>query len=97
MDDSVKRILIIIGKLYIGGAERVAYDIGMCAETRKYRFVAAVCVEEEGECQRPARARCLRCRTMRSTGGVSVRARTCSTSSEEQTARQPLRNSSMAF
>lgn len=35
MDDSVKRILII-GKLYIGGAERVAYDIGMCAENGGY-------------------------------------------------------------
>lgn len=36
MEDSVKRILIIIGKLYIGGAERVAYDVGMCAENGGY-------------------------------------------------------------
>ena len=35
MDDSVK-IILIIGKRYIGGAERVAYDIGMCAENGGY-------------------------------------------------------------
>lgn len=49
MDDSVKRILIIIGKLYIGGAERVAYDIGMCAETRKYEIHYVVFGDEVGE------------------------------------------------
>ena len=48
MDDSVKRILIIIGKLYIGGAERVAYDIGMCAETRKYEIHYVVFGDEVG-------------------------------------------------
>lgn len=38
MVDSMKKVLIIIGKLYIGGAERVARDIGFYADPEKFEI-----------------------------------------------------------
>lgn len=44
----MKNILIIIGKLYIGGAEKVGRDIGYYADKTKYRIHYIVFEEEVG-------------------------------------------------
>ena len=45
----MKRVLIIIGKLYIGGAERVGHDIGYYADKSKYEIHYLVFGETIGE------------------------------------------------
>ena len=45
----MKRVLIIIGKLYIGGAERVGRDIGYYADKSKYEIHYLVFEETIGE------------------------------------------------
>ena len=44
----MKKVLIIIGKLYIGGAERVARDIGYYADSEKYEIHYLVYGAEKG-------------------------------------------------
>lgn len=44
----MKRILIIIGKLYIGGAERVGRDIGFFADPEKYEIHYLVFGDDQG-------------------------------------------------
>ena len=44
----MKRILIIIGKLYIGGAERVGRDIGFFADPEKYEIHYLVFGDNQG-------------------------------------------------
>lgn len=47
--EQMKKVLIVCGKLYIGGAEKVAYSIGHYADPKKYECHYIVFGEEIGE------------------------------------------------
>lgn len=49
----MKRILIVCGKLYIGGAEKVAYSIGHYADPKQYECHYVVFGDEIGEYEEP--------------------------------------------